>query len=63
MLTIEDLENLELDFLAENVISTDESDEMRNKLHKTRENIEYENQGRKIENLNAIEDKITVLKS
>jgi hypothetical protein len=63
MLTIEDLENLELDFLAENVISTDESDEMRNKLHKTRENIEYENQGRKIENLNAIEDKISVLKS
>ena len=48
MLTIEDLENLELDFLAENVMSTDESDEMRNKLQKTRENIEYENQGRKI---------------
>jgi len=48
MLTIEDLENLELDFLAENVMSTDESDEMRNKLLKTRANIEYENQGRKI---------------
>ena len=48
MLTIEDLEDLELDFLAENVMSADESDEMRNKLQRTRANIEYENQGRQI---------------
>ena len=46
MLTIEDLENLELDFLAENVMGTDESEEMRNKLQATRANMEYENQGR-----------------
>jgi hypothetical protein len=48
MLTIEDLENLELDFLAENVMSTDESEEMRDKLQKTRATVDYENQGRKI---------------
>ena len=63
MLTIEDLENLELDFLAENVMSAHESEEMRNKLQATRANIEYENQGRKIQNLAAIEGKTAVLEA
>jgi len=46
MLTIEDLENLELDFLAENVMGNEESEEMKTKLQATRANMEYENQGR-----------------
>lgn len=43
MLSIEDLENLELDFLAENVMDGDESDVMKDKLKATRANMEYEN--------------------